>query len=439
MKEKSLCKTVHQYNKQPVSKEDMDKLLEIARDYQTIKNYVFQRYGGIKSLDKIYPGYTVQKELANTPLRKQLGLPTVYFNVAILDAVKNIKNQWERTKKQVLKRVNHHPDFTDDEKHYLRFLLKVSNAFAMVLNDKVIVLDVSLQEKYKSLSRGIDTKRLHSYLKRQVRKYHVTPMAKTADGFSLIERAYRYDAHGIFITTKEKRQRIFIELTDNNAYTRQLYIKLFPEEENIELFVPVEMKCRAHADYVNEIGLSVGMRTMLTTDEGHIYGEELGQYHALLTQWMRQKNANIASNLEDNFGRKKYTANKNRRTEQLHSYINMELNRLIETEKPKVLYIPKLPPTQKHSGQKEINYSVSTWQRGYIRKRLEQKCKQHSIELVEVFGKDISNVCCVCNEYGKKEDDYFVCRKCNSRINIKTNTARNVKNRGIKGKDLDKS
>lgn len=439
MSENSLCKTVYQYNRQPVSKEDMDKLLEIAKDYQSVKNHVYQRYGGVKSIEKIYPGYTVQKELGKSGLREQLKLPSVYFNVAILDAVKNIKNQWSRTKKQVLKRINHHPDFTEEEKHYLRFLLKVNNAFEMVLNEKEILLEPAIQEKYDQLSQHIDQRKLHSYLRRQVRNYHVKPSAKVSDGFSLTERAYRYDAHGIYITTKEKRQRVFIELTDNNVYTRQIYIKLFPEESHVRLSVPIETKCKVHSDYVNEIGLSVGMRTMLTTDEGHIYGEKLGQYHALLAQWMRQQNAGYVVRREENSGRKKYTANKSRRTEQLHSYINMELNRLIETEKPKVIYIPKLPPTQKHSGKKEINYSVSTWQRGYIRKRLEQKCKQHSIELVEVFGKDISNVCCICNEYGKKGDDYFSCPKCNSQIDIKTNAARNAKNRGILSKESDKS
>ncbi len=439
MKQERLCKTVHQYNKKPVSGEDMNRLLEIAKDYQSVKKHVYQRYGGIKSLDKIYPGYTVQREMADCSFRKQLGLPSVYYNVAILDAVKNIKNQWERTKKQVLKRVNQHPEFTDDEKHYLRFLLKVSNAFAMVLNDKTILLESALQEKCEELSRAIETQKLHSYLKRQVRKYHVIPTAKTADGFLLVERAYRYDSHGIFITTKEKRKRVFIELTDNNAYTRQVYIKLFPETGNIELFIPVQMKSRKHIDYCNEIGLSVGMRTMLTTDQGHIYGEELGQYHALLSQWMRQQHINYATSGDATSTRKKYIANKSRRTEQLHSYINKEINRFIEKEKPKVIYLPKLPPTQKHHGRKDINYSVSTWQRGYIRKRLVQKCKQHSIELVEALGKDISNICSVCDSFGKKEDDMFYCPVCEMRMDRKTNAAKNAKNRGIKSDDFDKS
>lgn len=41
----------------------MNKLLEIARDYREVRNYVYTRYGGIGSLSKIYPGYTVQNEM----------------------------------------------------------------------------------------------------------------------------------------------------------------------------------------------------------------------------------------------------------------------------------------------------------------------------------------------------------------------------------------
>ncbi|WP_288175370.1 hypothetical protein [Sporofaciens musculi] len=50
-----ICKTVHQYNKNPVSEGDMQKLLNIAEDYRKVKNYVYSRYGGIGSLAKIYP------------------------------------------------------------------------------------------------------------------------------------------------------------------------------------------------------------------------------------------------------------------------------------------------------------------------------------------------------------------------------------------------
>ena len=62
-------------------------------------------------------------------------------------------------------------------------------------------------------------------------------------------------------------------------------------------------------------------------------------------------------------------------TERLHSYINMELNRFLKIEKSEVVYIHKLPKAQKGKGNKAINDSVTMWQRGYIRLRLQKKCK----------------------------------------------------------------
>lgn len=49
MQPQTICKTVHQYNKYPVSGKDMNRLLAIAEDCQKVKNYVFQRYSGINS------------------------------------------------------------------------------------------------------------------------------------------------------------------------------------------------------------------------------------------------------------------------------------------------------------------------------------------------------------------------------------------------------
>ncbi len=106
MSSRTICKTVHQYNKNPVSKEDMEKLQEIAEDYRKVKNYVYSRYGGIGSLLKLYPGYTVQNEMTESELRSELGMPSVYFYLAVFDALGDIKSQWTRTKTRVLELLN---------------------------------------------------------------------------------------------------------------------------------------------------------------------------------------------------------------------------------------------------------------------------------------------------------------------------------------------
>lgn len=114
-----ICKIVCQYNQAPLPKEDMEKLQEIAEDYRKVKDYVYQRYGGVGSLSKIYPGYTVQNEMTRSGLRESLGLPSVYFYMAMFDALSDIKSQWTRTKAQIQKNVGRNQELSAEEKHYL--------------------------------------------------------------------------------------------------------------------------------------------------------------------------------------------------------------------------------------------------------------------------------------------------------------------------------
>lgn len=431
--EKYVCKTIHQYSKGTLPEEDRKKLKEIAEDYRTVKNYVYRRYGGIASLKKLYPGYTIQNEMTESGFRISLEMPSVYFYLAIFDALGDIKSQWTRTKNKVLELIGKNERFSSAEKHYLRFLLKVSNAFEAVLNREEMVLPKEIEKKYRELAEDVDTEKMHQYLCRQVRKYHIKQHTEAATGFSLSAKAYRYENHGISIASKEKRKRIFIPLTDNCAYKSQIYLKLDPERGGVELHVPVNMAAKSHEDYQNRIGIALGIYTMLTVDNGNCYGEELGKYQTEYADWMRAQTASYNRNRGSNPGRKKYKAKKHRMTEQMHSYINHELNRFLEVEKPEVIYLVKLPKNQGQGVNRRINHSVSMWQRGYIRNRLEQKCEEHSVEFVEVLGKDISNICSKCGGMGKRKDGVFVCEDCGMQMEEKINAARNVLKRGTDG------
>lgn len=425
-----MCKTVHQYSKGVIPERDMEKLREIAEDYRKVKNYVYARYGSIGSLSKLYPGYTVQNEMTASGLRSDLEMPSVYFYLAVFDALGDIKAQWSRTKSKIQELVGKHEGLSPEEKHYLRFLMKVNNAFEAVLNEKEIRLPKELQKKQEELASLVDTEKLHRYLCRQARKYHEKQHTSAADGFALSEKAYRYGDHGIYISIKEKRKRVFVPLTDNNEYKRQLYIRLYPDEGKLEVRAPVDVAVKSHKDYTNVVGIAMGYHTMLTTDQGHRYGEELGRYQTEYAEWMRRQTGIYNRNRKDNPGREKYEARKRRYTSQLHSYINQELNRFLREEKPEVVYMAKLPKPYGGGVSRKINHSVSMWQRGYIRRRLELKCSQQSVEMAEVFGKGISSTCSSCGAKGVKADGIFRCPLCGYESEEKVNTARNVKKRG---------
>lgn len=426
----TICKTVHQYNSETISESDMKKLVEIAKDYSDVKNYVYQRYGGIKSLPIIYPGYTVQNEMTNSGLRAKLGLPSVYFYLAIFDALGDIKNQWTQVRSRVEKCIRENENLTPEDKHYLRFVMKQSRCFESILLEKEMSLSEEWENPLKELRENVNEKRLHQYLRRQVRRHLKKMHTDTEDVFSVSAQAYRYDDHGIYLAIKEKRKRIFIPLTDNNRYTSQLNIRIFPEEGNLIIHVPVETRIRQNHDYQNAVGLAVGIRTMFVTDQGHIYGEKYSDYQYALADYVREGNSRYRRNRTKNPGRKKYTAGKERLEAALHTYINAEINRMLQTERPAVIYLPKLPQSSKAGINKRINNSVSMWQRGYVRNRLSQKCKEKSIELVEVFGKDISNECSQCGTIGKKTKDIFTCGACGARLPERENTAKNALKRG---------
>ena len=433
----TVCRTVCQYSRDPVPAGDMGKLLEIAEDFRKVKNYVYARYGGIGSLSKISPGYTVQNEMTESGLRGELGLPSVYFYLAVFDGLGDIKSQWGRTKAKVSKLIGRNETLAPEEKHYLRFLLKVNNAFDGVLNRKPAELPEGIRRQQEELAGKVDAEKLHRYLCRQVRKYHGKLgclHTDKADGFSVSERAYRYGDHGIYISVKEKRKRVFVPLTDGNRYGCQVAVRLYPGEGRVEVRVPVRVRARSHADYRNIVGIALGMQAMLTTDRGHAYGEELGRFQAEYADWVRRQTAVHHADGGKNPGRKKYNARKHRFEERIHGYINQELNRFLRTEKPATVYMVKLPGAGTTGPSRRINHSVTMWQRGYIRKRLVQKCREQSVELLEVLGKDIGRECSRCGAEGESRDGVFTCGACGYSAGEKTNTAGNVLKRGTGGR-----
>jgi len=437
MPSETIFKTVYQYNKVPILPEDMARLQEIAEDCRKVRNYVYDRYGGTGGLAKIYPGYTVQNEMTACGLREQLGLPSVYFYLSIFDALGDIKSQWSRIKSQIEKNIRANEALTSEERHYLRFAMKQSRCFEAIVTGTNMALPGDWEETYHSLCNGVNVHKLNQYLRRQVRRHLVRPHTDTADGFTASPKGYRYADHGIYLSMKESRKRLFILLTDNNRYTRQVYIRLYPEEGNITINVPVEVRQKHPPGYSGEIGLAVGMRCMFVTDRGTVYGERYLEYQSALSNYVQEKLPGHRRNAKHNPGRKKYDAGKARLEAALHAYVNAEINRMLETEKPETVYYPKLPGTTKAGVNKKVNAAVNMWQKGFVKSRLARKCKERSVKLTEVFGKGISTECSRCGALGEKEGNVFRCPSCGLEMPERQNTAANVLKRG-KGEESEK-
>ena len=69
---RKICKSIHQYSKGKISSENMDVLMEIGHGCMVTRNYIYQRYGGIKSLGKLYSGYAIDAEVKTAGFREQI-------------------------------------------------------------------------------------------------------------------------------------------------------------------------------------------------------------------------------------------------------------------------------------------------------------------------------------------------------------------------------
>lgn len=93
----TITKTIWQYS-ETLSEDTMEFLRGIASDYSKIKNYTYKRYSGIKSLGRLTPAFDIMSEVRHSGIRTQLGLPSAYFDPAIIEDVADIKGMWGMTK-----------------------------------------------------------------------------------------------------------------------------------------------------------------------------------------------------------------------------------------------------------------------------------------------------------------------------------------------------
>ena len=159
----TITKTVWQYS-EPLPEETMEFLKGIALDCCKVKNYVYRKYSGIRNLDNLTPVYGILNEMRHCGLREQLNLPAVYYELAIADAVTNIKCSWGTVKNKVGECVSANENLSDDDRKYLRTVLKMGGVYAAILNRQ------EYEMPRNAAGLDIDVKRLNNLLCRLTRR-----------------------------------------------------------------------------------------------------------------------------------------------------------------------------------------------------------------------------------------------------------------------------
>ena len=436
----TITKTVWQYS-EPLSEETMVFLKDIALDYSKVKKYVYNRYSGIGSLDRLTPAYDIMGEVRNSGIRTQLKLPSAYFSPAVVDAVADIKTMWGVLKNKLRTLITANENLSSDDRIYLRTVLKLDKIYAAILNHR----EYELPDKAKDLE--IDVERLNSFLGRLTRKYLTKPQSYSTDYFNMASCGYTYRDGAIYIASRTPGRRLEIPLTDNNVCKRQ--IRLCIRENYAALALPVEAKIKKHTDYDNTVYVHIGYHDMFTLSNGNIYGQALGAMTSVETQRLEDKNRNRAriraayrqhieaGDLEKadrietyNLGSEKYKKRKDKERAKTEIFINTEINRMIESEKPNKIVITRpLTIGRTKLSSKSANRKLSRSFNGYIRERLSYKCRVHSIELVEINSKGTGSICSCCGAEGKRLLENFQCPNCGYEAPISLNGAKNIESK----------
>lgn len=435
----TMTKTIRQYS-EPLPEGTMEFLRGIAGDYAAVKNSVYRRYSGIKHLNRLTPAYDILTEMRVCGLRQQLNLPVVYYELAILDAITDIKARWGLLKNLIGGLITANTNLNSDDRMYLRTVLKINSVYAAILNHQ----EYEMPKNADGLA--LDVKRLNNLLRRLTRKHLPTLRADRSDYFRVSPSGYAYQNGSLFIVSRTPRKRKPIPLKDEQRFHRQLQISI--QDNFVIITVPVEARIQQHPDYVNTVFIHIGSRDMFTLSNGAVYGKSLNVLVDPETERLAQKNRKRAKiyavywkSLRDgnwkkaavikanNLGGDKYRIQKEKERAKTITFINTEINRMIRTERPQKIVITKQVTKGKTKFySKKSNRKLTRSFNSYIRERLAYKCRLHSIELIEINAKGTGILCSACGTEGKRQPSGFYCERCGLETTISLNSALNIEN-----------
>ena len=175
----TIIKTVKQYS-YDLDEEMLKELLFIANQYKNVKNYVYSRYSGINSILLLGKDRKIRDEWIKTKFYEQWKLPARYWKLALSEAFLNIKTNWSNTKRRVRDQVNRNSHFSNEDRHYINYILKFDSYYFKVLTNKEFETPKLFEDK------NLNYKYLNNLIKRYTRRYKgKIPYAKIGRSFSI--------------------------------------------------------------------------------------------------------------------------------------------------------------------------------------------------------------------------------------------------------------
>ena len=433
-----------------VNKSISDDLTYIIKHYNIAKNYICNRYSSIKSLNKIFDANSIRNEWTKNDFLNNFNIPKRFVRNALVDGIGDIKKSWTNCFDKVRKLISKNSNLSDEEKHFLRYILKSPKLTYLILNRKKI----ESIKKFEDLSLEQIT-HLKKLLRRLVRKCLPNKSKfKLSNSIMIDTEMYQQEGLNFNLTGLDKGKRYKLKLNTNSKLSGNLRIKLV--NKRIVIYNCIDSKTKP-TNNTNKVGVDRNYINVFDSSEGNSYGtgfntlqnnytDKIDEVHkkrkpyheqiyilkkGLETVTDRELKDKTLKKIERiyrcNLGFVKYNRLKRRFKSEIEKKINISIKDIFETEKVKTFVIEELNFQGKNKKYgKKTKHKLSGFVKGIVKDRIEYKCKYNDIELVSINAAYTSQICNKCGHFGVRIDDMFKCSNCNTVVSSGINAALNI-------------
>ena len=435
-----LTKTIKQYSFpfEKIKDFNFESLEKLGYEFRDTKNYFYSRFSGISYINKLKDKYTIRDEIIKENLKNISKIPARYWKICLSHVLGNIKTLFENTKKLIKKATYNNSNLSDKDRHYIYTVLKSSEYFENVLRRKK--LSDYLYEKFK-----INHKKLNNLIRRYFRRYkNKIPYSKKNNFLVLDSGLYKYKDGFLKISTLDKGKRIEFKMKDERVFKGNLIIKW-----NSCLTVFGTKKFESKTIFETENSIAIDKNTFYGTEYSLLnkffidkQAKKLKNRNRLFQIAQRHKEKGNFKKVENifknNLGRIKQNRFAKKIRRRSENYINKEVNNFFEKEKPAEIIKEDLTwETYKNKKKKGFKNQIEHWEKGILDKSIEWKALQKNIKITNVNPAYTSQVCHICDNFGKRNGENFTCRCCQNKMDADVNAAHNIRKRkNIKEIDL---
>ena len=231
-----------------------------------------------------------------------------------------------------------------------------------------------------------------------------------------------------------------IKVNDNRIFKTNLIIKW--DENRLRIISAKKYESILNEFTKNEIGIDKGIKNLISTSSGNIYGKNIFDkiFKKLEKQFTKDKNRQkifqYMKNLKDN---KKIENIRNNNLTSIKrnkimkktkifgkNIINREIKKLLKEEKPTLIVKELLNfKNPNNKVNKKIRNRLNKWYCGYLNEKIELECNKLEINFIDINPAYTSQICSNCRNFGERNGEIFICKNCgkkhadiNAAINI---------------------